>query len=69
MSIMYIMGLLLLVLVLLDLRLGSISISLGEMLNHLFGQEELSDQQWVILTKFRLPRLATALLAGAALCR
>ena len=64
---MYSMGLLLIVLVLIDLRLGSIRISLGEMLGHLWGGEELSDQQLVILTKFRLPRLATALLAGAAL--
>jgi iron complex transport system permease protein len=64
---MYFMGLLLIVLVLLDLRLGSIRISLGEMLAHLFGQEKLSEQQWIILSKFRLPRLATALLAGAAL--
>ena len=64
---MYIMGLLLIVLALVDVRLGSIHISLGEILRHLFGGEELSDQQLVILTRFRLPRLATALLAGAAL--
>lgn len=66
-AIMYFMGLLLIVLVLLDLRLGSIRISLLEMLGHLFGQEKLSEQKWIILSKFRLPRLATALLAGAAL--
>jgi len=64
---MYFMGLLLIALVLLDLRLGSIRISLGDMLGHLLGSGELSDQQRVILTRFRLPRLATALLAGAAL--
>jgi iron complex transport system permease protein len=64
---MYSMGLLLIVLVLIDLRLGSIRISLGDIFGHLWGGEELSDQQLVILTKFRLPRLATALLAGAAL--
>jgi iron complex transport system permease protein len=64
---MYSMGLLLIVLFLIDLRLGSIRISLGEMVGHLWGGEKLSDQQVVILTKFRLPRLATALLAGAAL--
>jgi iron complex transport system permease protein len=64
---MYIMGLLLIVLALVDVRLGSIRISLGDILGHLFGGEELSDQQLVILTRFRLPRLATALLAGAAL--
>jgi iron complex transport system permease protein len=64
---MYFMGLLLIALVLLDLRLGSIRISLGDMLGFLLGKGELSDQQQVILTRFRLPRLATALLAGAAL--
>ena len=64
---MYFMGLLLIVLALIDLRLGSINISLGEMLGQLWGREVLSDQQMIILTKFRLPRLATALLAGAAL--
>ena len=66
-AIMYFMGLLLIVLALIDLRLGSINISLGEMLGQLWGREVLSDQQMIILTKFRLPRLATALLAGAAL--
>jgi len=64
---MYFMGFLLLVLIVLDLRLGSIRITLGEMLGQLLGRETLSDQQLVILTKFRLPRLATALLAGTAL--
>ena len=66
-AIMYFMGLLLIILALIDLRLGSIRISLGEMLGQLWGREMLSDQQMIILTKFRLPRLATALLAGAAL--
>ncbi|MCK5067620.1 MAG: iron chelate uptake ABC transporter family permease subunit, partial [Bacteroidales bacterium] len=66
-AIMYFMGLLLIVLALIDLRLGSIRISLGDIMGHLWGGEELSDQQLVILTRFRLPRLATALLAGAAL--
>ena len=64
---MYFMGFLLLVLAVMDLRLGSIRITLGEMLGQLLGRGTLSDQQMVILTKFRLPRLATALLAGAAL--
>lgn len=64
---MYFMGLLLIVLALIDLRLGSIRISLGDITGHLWGGKELSDQQLVILTRFRLPRLATALLAGAAL--
>lgn len=65
--VIYLLGLLLMVLFLLDLRLGSFPISLGEILAHLRGRTELSDQQMLILTKFRLPRIATALLAGAAL--
>ena len=61
----YVMGLLLIALFLLDLRLGSISITLGEILDHLRGRNPLSEKQLIILTKFRLPRIATALLAGA----
>jgi iron complex transport system permease protein len=63
----YVLGLLLMALFFLDLRLGSISIRLVEILDHLRGRDELSQQQLLILTKFRLPRIATALLAGAAL--
>ena len=37
------------------------------MLTHISGKASLSDQQVLILTKFRLPRIATALMAGAAL--
>ena len=37
------------------------------MLGHLRGKAALSEQQVLILTKFRLPRIATALMAGAAL--
>ncbi len=54
-------------LALLDIRLGSVRISFTEMIRHLSGSETLTDQQLIILNKFRLPRLATALLAGAAL--
>ena len=57
----------LVVLALIDIRLGSVSISFKEMTRHLSGSMALSDQQLIILKKFRLPRLATALLAGAAL--
>lgn len=54
-------------LILLDIRLGSVSITFREFLAHVSGSNGLSDQQLIILTRFRLPRLATALLAGAAL--
>lgn len=65
--IIYLLGLLLIALFLLDIRLGAISITFSDMIGHLLGRSELSDQQLIILTKFRLPRLATALMAGAAL--
>jgi len=57
----------LLALILLDIRLGSISITFSDMAGHLTGRDSLSPQQVIILTRFRLPRVATALLAGAAL--
>ena len=65
--IIYVLGLLLIVLFLLDIRLGSISITFADMLAHISGRASLSDQKLLILTKFRLPRIATALMAGAAL--
>jgi len=65
--IIYILGLLLVALFLLDLRLGSISITFGDIWDHILGRSTLSKQELVILTKFRLPRVATALMAGAAL--
>lgn len=58
---------LLITLALLDIRLGSVPITFSDMWKHLTGTLSLSDQQIIILVKFRLPRLATALLAGAAL--
>lgn len=65
--IIYFLGLLLIALFLLDLRIGSLSVSLRDMLGQLTGSASLSEQQELILTKFRLPRIATALMAGAAL--
>lgn len=65
--IIYLLGLLLIILFLLDIRLGSISITFTEMLDHLLGRSRLNEQQLIILTRFRLPRVATALMAGAAL--
>ena len=65
--IIYLLGLVLIGLFLVDLRLGSGSISLSDMLGHLTGRKLLSDQQLLIITRFRLPRIATALMAGAAL--
>lgn len=65
--IIYVLGLLLIALFLLDIRLGSVSITFADMFEHIRGRDSLSEQQVLILTKFRLPRIATALMAGAAL--
>lgn len=62
-----VISLVLIALILLDIRLGAVPITFTEILGHLTGKGSLSDQQLIILTKFRLPRVATALLAGAAL--
>ena len=59
--------LLMVVLILLDIRLGSVRITLADMVKNLAGKGHLTDQQLLILTKFRLPRVAVALLTGAAL--
>jgi iron complex transport system permease protein len=59
--------LVLIVLGLVDIRLGSVRITFAEMIRHMQGSGTLSEQQLIILNRFRLPRLATALLAGAAL--
>ena len=58
---------LLVVLSLLDVRLGSLTITFGDIIRHLVDGEGLSESQLTVLTRFRLPRLATALLTGAAL--
>jgi iron complex transport system permease protein len=65
--IIYLLGLVLVGLFLADLRLGSGSIGISDMLGHLTGRRELTEQQLLIVTRFRLPRIATALMAGAAL--
>jgi iron complex transport system permease protein len=65
--ILFALLLLLALLALLDLYLGSIRIPLTALIDHMAGNQPLSEQQMIILTRFRLPRLATALLAGAAL--
>lgn len=54
-------------LVLVDFRLGSVRITLTDMVRHVTGESILTQPQWIILTGFRFPRVATALLAGAAL--
>ena len=58
---------LLLVLVILDVSLGTVKIPFGEIVSFLFGRGELSRQHEMILSDFRTPRVITALLAGSAL--
>jgi iron complex transport system permease protein len=65
--IIFSLAVLLVVFILLDIRLGSVRITLADMARHLAGNRTLSEQQIIILSKFRLPRVAAALLAGAAL--
>jgi iron complex transport system permease protein len=64
---MALLFLLLVVLVLIDIRLGSVRITFREIFAFLAGRDSLTGQQVLIIQKFRLPRVATALLAGAAL--
>ena len=59
--------LLLLILVVLDISLGTVRIPFGEIVSFLLGKGELSMQHQLILTDFRIPRVITALLAGSAL--
>ena len=59
--------LVLIALILLDIRLGSVPISFADMAGHITGRSSLTEQEILILTRFRLPRVATALLVGAAL--
>lgn len=64
---MIIISVVLIVLILLDIRLGSVRITFADMFSHFAGGKDLTDQQLIILTRFRFPRIATALLVGAAL--
>ncbi len=59
--------LVLLALIFLDLLSGSIALGPGDLLRRLAGLKVLSRQQETILFNFRIPRVLTALLAGAAL--
>lgn len=59
--------LLLLVLVILDISLGTVRIPFRDIVAFLTGNGSLSHQHEVILTDFRVPRMVTALLAGSAL--
>ncbi len=61
------LAVLLLVLVILDVSLGTVKIPFGEIVSFLFGRGELSRQHEMILSDFRIPRVITALLAGSAL--
>lgn len=64
---MTLLVLLLLVLVILDISLGTVRIPFRDIVAFLTGNGSLSHQHEVILTDFRVPRMVTALLAGSAL--
>ncbi|MEX2371774.1 MAG: iron ABC transporter permease [Bacteroidales bacterium] len=61
------LGLLLVVLVILDISLGTVKIPFGEITSFFMGKGELSQQHRFILFDFRIPRVITAILAGSAL--
>lgn len=61
------LSLLLVVLVGLDISLGTVHIPFRSIIGFMSGSGELSRQQELILLDFRIPRVVTALLAGAAL--
>jgi iron complex transport system permease protein len=63
----FILVVLLLCLSVLDLFFGSVSIPLIDIIKILSGGETDSPQMVSIVTEFRLPKLATAILAGSAL--
>ena len=65
--VLFLLVLLLVIFSLLDIRLGSVRITFSEIIAHLTRSHGLSGEQLIILKNFRLPRLVTALLAGAAL--
>jgi iron complex transport system permease protein len=67
MLVLIVVLLLLLAMVLADIRTGSIRITFSDLARHLLGRDLLSEEQRIILVRFRLPRVWTALLAGAAL--
>ena len=64
---MIVLVVLLLVLLVLDVSLGTVKIPFGDIVTYFFGNGSLSLQHELILTDFRIPRLITALLAGSAL--
>lgn len=61
-----VLALLLILFLLYDLTLGSVDLSLGDVFDGLFAYDKNPEAQ-MILSNFRLPRVSTALLAGAGL--
>ena len=50
-----------------DLLLGSVSLSVGDVIGAIFGSDEASDSAQKIVWEFRMPRAVTACLVGAGL--
>jgi len=57
----------LIILFLVDLYIGTLQISLFEIIKFIFGLKTDSEQTQIILAQIRLPRVVTAVLAGSAL--
>ena len=66
-GILILLGVLLLVVVALNLTLGSVRIPLRDIVKVLFGQDGVKDSWIFIIQDYRLPKIVTAILAGMAL--
>lgn len=64
---MIMLVLILMVLIFLDVSLGTVKIPFREIISILSGRGEINRQHELILLDFRIPRIITALLAGSAL--
>ncbi|MBN1132964.1 MAG: iron ABC transporter permease [Bacteroidales bacterium] len=62
-----ILGFLIIFLTVLDLTFGSVKIPLSDLLNFLSANGQIPEEHLIILKSFRIPRIVTALLAGASL--
>jgi iron complex transport system permease protein len=66
-SIFIILLLAIFMLVIIDLVTGSVDIPLQDILDFLFSKSRFQDSSYIIITQLRIPRIITAIFAGAAL--
>ena len=63
----WILAVLLVVTILVNVSLGSVSIPLGDVISSLFGQGASKETWSFIITEYRVPKAITAILTGSAL--